>query len=281
MRLTKPVTDYLIYTKPVGVDAFITGGKIYDFNNNEITNKKLLFRFEKILAVSLQTQGLYSGVVGTLADPSKIVKCTPLLYIEDSFIPDNIYFFAYDIIFPYFSTDNPFWNRFDITKKTIGNINSCVCIDLIKLKDFSKFKDLVKQHFNSYNNNRYSSLIIFDKDGFYHSGSKQSFYDHCEKVSFELSPSQKYRSHVKKIFPVKTELPEGRIVKIAESIETRFKNKIIKVPVTSQNYILRRSLWEHRKELKKMPFIFEGIYYDYPDSNEFEILGIRYSKFIL
>jgi len=62
-RLTKPLNEYLVYKKPVGIDVYIAGGKIYDFNHRELLNRTLLFGLEKALKTSVQTQGLYIGTL--------------------------------------------------------------------------------------------------------------------------------------------------------------------------------------------------------------------------
>jgi len=275
-KLVKPISEYLTYSKPVGIDVHIFGGQIYDINHREIINKTLLFSLEKVLELSNQTQGLFIGTLCSLTDPTKIIKFSPLLYDDINSLPLSPQLMVYDIIFPYFKADNPFRIRYDIVKKTAGKLPSCSCLDLHKFETIPELKTYIKDKFNF---KRFNSFLIFDKEGRYHTSTRQLTYNSHEQVSFELTANQKYRSHIHKIIPIDIELEEGKIITIADSIETRFKNKKITVPITTPNYILRRNLWENRKELKRMPFIFEGLYFE--EDNDFEILGTHYSKFIL
>jgi hypothetical protein len=275
-RLAKPIDEYLIYRRPVGIDVYITGGKIYDFNHRELLNNTLRFNLEKALMTSMQTQGLYIGTLCCIAEPTKIIKYRPLLYMSDNLLPLSARFLVYDVIFPYFKVDNPFWCRYDIAKKTVGVMPGCSCMEIHSFKTFKELKYYVKDKFDI---GRYTGFIVFDKYGQYHDGIRQLTYSPHEQVSFELSASQKYRSHIRKILPVDIEISEGRTVTIAGSIEARFKSKPIIIPITMPNYILRKNLWDHRKELKRTPFVFEGIYFE--EDNVFEILGLHYSKFLL
>ena len=275
-KLVKPISEYLVYRRPIGIDIYIAGGRIYDFNRRELLNRTLLFNLEKVLATSLQTQGLYIGTLCSIAEPTKIIKFRPLLYINDNSLPLTVRFLVYDIIFPYFKVDNPYWCRNDIAKKTIGGMPGCSCMEVHKFDTYKEFKTYIKEKFEI---DRYCSFIIFDRSGQYHEGKRQLTYSPYEQVSFELSASQRYRSHIRRIIPVDIEISEGKTVTIAGSIEARFKNKPIIVPIINPNYILRKNLWDHRKELKRTPFAFEGIYFE--EDNTFEILGLHYSKFIL
>jgi len=275
-RLTKPLNEYLVYKKPVGIDVYIAGGKIYDFNHRELLNRTLLFGLEKALKTSVQTQGLYIGTLCSIAEPTKIIKHAPLLYTSDNLLPLTPRFLVYDIIFPNFKVNNPYWCRYDIAKKTIGNMPGCSCMEVHTFKLFSELKTYIKEKFEI---NRFNSFIFFDRSGQYFEGKRQLSYSPHEQVSFELDTSQKYRSHIRKIIPVEVEIADGKLVTIAGSIETRFKSKILTVPILTPNYILRKNLWDRRKELKRTPFIFEGIYFE--EDNVFEIIGLHYSKFIL
>jgi len=274
--LVKPMKDYLVYPKPIGIDIYVANGKIFDFYHKELLNRMLLFNFEKLLTLSRQMQGMFLGTLCTITDPQKIFKHAPLLYADEALLPISVRFMAYDVIFPYFKVDNPFWVRNDVAKKTLNNVIQCSCLDLLEFETIGSFKAYVKDRFNI---SRHTSLLVFDKEGSYYVSNRQLSYSPYDQVSFELSASQKYRSHIKKIKPIEVVLEEGRTATIADSIEARFKNKTIVVPITSANYILRKSLWEHRKELKRTPFIFEGLYFE--ENGDFEILGMHYSKFLL
>lgn len=276
-RLTKPWSEYLVYPKPIGIDVYMVNGKIYDFDHRELINRTLAFEFEKVMESARMMQGLCIGTLCTIVNPTKIFKHRSVLYEDTNLLPMNIRFAVYDIIFPYFSAENPFYVRNDIVAKTIGGLPNCTTLEMLKFKNTDEFRIYLKEHFNV---NKHESFILFDKSGSYYAGTRQLTYTPDERVSFELSASQKYRSHVKKITPVDIEISEGNIVKVAGSIETRFKDKTITVPINTTNYIMRKSIWEHRKELKRSPFIFEGIYLE-DENAEFEILGIHYSKFIL
>lgn len=275
-RLTKPAKNYLVYKKPIGIDVYIVNGKIFDFNNKEIVNNSLKFELEKVLNTSVSTQSLVTGVLTLVGSPSDIFRYSPILYSNTANCPSSIKLIVHDIIFPYFSINNSFTLRTDIVKKVFGSLPNCVYMDLTNMDTFLDFKKLIKEDFNL---SKYKSLLIFDKDGDYVPGNKQlGFYAH-EKVSFELSPNQKYRGHIKKIHPINVATEDGKIVKIAYEIETRFKNKKLNIPINTNNFILKKSLWEERKTLKRIPFLFEGIYFE--EEGNFEILGLHYSKLIL
>jgi hypothetical protein len=277
-RLSKPIEEYLVYPKPVGIDVYMWDGKIYDFNHKEMINRTLLFQYEKILEENGRMQGLLIGTLCSIVEPSQIFKTSPLLYQDTNRMPPTVRFFIYDIVFPNFNkVHNPFWIRNDIARKTIGNKPHCSAFDLHQFNTTKEFKSFIKEKFNV---DRHESFILFDKNGLYNSGARQLTYAYDERVSYELSASQKYRSHIHKIIPVELELDKDNIVKVAGSIEARFKNKTLTVPIIRHNYILQKNMWENRKELKRMPFMFEGIYFEEEDGN-FEVLGLHYSKFIL
>jgi hypothetical protein len=257
--------------------VYIIGGKVFDYNHKELVNKTLLFTLEKVLLTSVQMQGLFLGTLSTITEPTKILKYRTTLYTNDNYLPMSVRFLIYDVIFPYFKVDNNFKVRNDIARKAVGCHQGCTGLELFEVKNIDEFKEAIKSKFRT---DRHESFLVFDKEGKYYPGNSQLTYGIHEQVSFELSASQKYRSHVKKILPVDIKNDMGNVVTIAGSIEARFKNKDITVPIIMPNYILRKNMWDHRKELKRTPFVFEGIYFEGED-NDFEILGMHYSKFIL
>jgi hypothetical protein len=276
--LSKPMNEYLVYPKPVGIDVYMVNGKIYDFNHREMINQTLLFTFEKILTTTRQMQSLFIGTLCSIVEPTKIIKHSPLLYMDTNSLPPTVRYIVYDVVFPYFNkVMNPFWIRNDIVRKTLEKTPHCSVLDVHKFETGVDFRNYIKEKFNV---DRHASFILFDKEGQYNTGERQLTYGYKEQVSFELSASQKYRSHIHKILPMEVELSTDKKVKVACSIEAKFKGKTLTIPIIRDNYILQKNMWDKRKELKRMPFIFEGIYFEEND-DDFEILGLHYSKFIL
>lgn len=258
--LTNQKSEFYAIIKPEGVDVFINDGKIYDFRGNALQNQYLQFHFEKLLKTSIDMK---MTIVGTLVSPNgslSIRKYRHTLYGKTKSTFTDAKFVVYDVVFPVFNVDHVYKLRYDIADKVVGILPNCATASKVIVKDGFGLQKIVTELFSI---DTGSSIIVYKSNGSFVPGPSQLYYGDEDTVSYIVEATQRYRGHIKKVVSTTLRMDNEERIEVALYIITKFKKEFVNVPVNQTNLVLRRFIWEKRKELKNHPFWYTG--YTLPD----------------
>ena len=249
----KPGAEHMVIVKPTGLDVYISAGRIFDFKQREICNTAVTFQLEKATQASLNTSGVYVGVL-TSTD-RYFEKKIPRLYDFKPVSYKDITFVVYDVVFPLFDADVDYRWRYDVAKKVVGIMTNCKPADVKVIRNsFELMKisaDLLKEDISR-------TLIVYKANGKYIYGDTQLLLiSDNDLVSYQIKAEQKFRAHIKRVNGITEHLPNGDKYETAASITVKFKHDFIDIELPD-NKVLCKSIWDFRKVLKPYPLWFTG-----------------------
>ena len=249
----KPGAEHMVIIKPKGLDVYISAGKIFDFKQREICNNAVLFNFEKAMEASKNTSGVYIGVL-TSTD-RYFEKKIPRLYDSKPVSYKDLTFIVYDVVFPLFDADVDYRWRYDVAKKVVGKMPSCLSADVKVIKNSLELMTVTASILKEDISN---TIIVYKANGKFVYGDTQLMYlSDNDLVSYQIKAEQKFRAHIKRVNSITERLENGDKYETACSITVKFKHDFIDIELPD-NKVLCKSIWDFRRVLKPYPLWFTG-----------------------
>jgi len=234
--------------------VYVNGGKMYDFNHNEIQNQYLNFSFEGLLQTSINISATIVGVlVGK--DSLKLKRYKHTVYNKTRSQITDVKFFVYDLIFPVFNADHVYKWRYDIASKVVGTLPNCQAVSVQTIKDELGLRKVVNEIFSI---DISASILVYDKEGKFVPGISQLTWNDDEVVSYIIEAKQRYRAHIKRVVSTTIRMENGDKMDVAVYILAKFKKEFVEIPIDLSNLALRTFIWQNRLTLKNCPFWFTG-----------------------
>lgn len=266
--------EHMVVVKPQGLDVYIAAGRIYDFQQREITNDIIRFELAKALEASESTKSACLGVLSS--DDIYFFKKLPRLYDSKPVSFKNLTFTVYDVVFPLFDFEADYHIRYDVAEKVIGKLPNCKpaimkvvrnSVELTKIASELMTEDITR------------TLIVYNSKGRYIYGNSQLLYlNPTDIVSYSITADQRYRAHIKSVHSITEILPDGTKYETAAYITVKYKHDFIDIELPD-NKVLCKSIWDYRHSLKSIPFWFTG-YNTYNDGS-YKLLINKFHSFIL
>lgn len=263
--------------KPIGLEVYMTPeGNIFDFNGHEIRNPNIHFQLENVLKRLDSGKMMVFGVL-TSTDENFMANKRWAYVFNNAHDFSDIRFECYDMIFPYFKVNFDYKTRLDQIKTVFKGISNFEVAGYEEVGNFTSFNKLVYDKMNPY---QVDKIYLFDTNKIYRQGTT-----HNKKLApmYEIIPNQRYRTHLKNIIPNIVLDNTGKGIKnriqVANILVGKYKKEYLEIPITDENIILKRSIWEKKAELKNMPFWFTG-FTVYIDQGT-KVTGVKFHKFIL
>jgi len=270
----KPGAEHMVIVKPKGLDVYISAGKMFDFQQRQLTNNALLFNFEKVLNASESTKGVYIGVL-TSTD-AYFEKKIPRLYDSKPVSFKDIDFVVYDVIFPLFDSDVDYRWRYDVALKLVGKMPCCVAADM---KVIRNSMELLKVTAEIMKENISNTILIYKANGKFVYGNSQLVYlNDNDIVSYQIQAEQRFRAHIKRVNSITECLPNGDKHETAASITVKFKHDFIDIELPD-NKVLCKSIWDFRRVLKPIPLWFTG--FTIWEDGKYKVLVNGFHSFIM
>jgi hypothetical protein len=266
--------EHMVVVKPQGLDVYIADGRIYDFQQREITNNVVLFELAKVLEASVNTKSACLGVLSS--EDLYFYKKLPRLYDSKPVSFKNLLFTVYDMIFPFFDFEADYFHRYDVASKVIGKLTNCEPATIKVVKNSFELTQIASELMTE---DITRTLIVYNTKGKYIYGNSQLLYQNpADIVSYSISADQRYRAHIKKVHSTTEILPDGIKYETAAYITAKYKHEFIDIELPD-NKVLCKSIWDYRSVLKPIPFWFTG--YTALDKQDYKLLINKFHSFIL
>ena len=266
--------EYMVITKPKGLDVYISAGKIFDFKQREIHNNAVLFNFEKVMEASKNTQGVYIGVL-TSTDIF-FEKKIPRLYDSKPVNYTDLTFIVYDVVFPLFDSDVDYRWRYSVAEKLVGKFPACKEADIKVVKNSLELEEITARIMKE---DISRTIIVYKADSKFIYGNVQFlFLNESDISSYEIKADQKFRAHIKQVKSMTDFTHEGEKYETACAITVKYNHEYIDIELPD-NKVLCKSIWDFRKVLKPIPLWFTGLIIE--ENGKYKTLVNNFHSFIM